>query len=254
MEVNEVIKSLKIPTHVSVILDGNGRWAKKRGKPRTYGHTVGAKNVMQLVEDCDALGIRYLTVYAFSTENWNRPEVEVSVLMRLFKKYLKICYDKAMKNNSKVRIIGDKTGLSEELQGMIRVLEEDTKEHTGIRFNIAINYGSRDEMLRAMQRACADARDGRLAPEDLTAERFADYLDTADIPDPDLMIRTGGEQRLSNWLLWQHAYSEFYFTDVAWPDFHMEDLVEAVRVYTSRDRRFGGLNDSSEPETAETEE
>ena len=237
---------LKIPRHVSIIMDGNGRWAKQRGKPRTYGHKVGAENLVQLVEDADEIGIKYLTVYAFSTENWNRPEMEVKTLMRLFRKYLKICYDKAMANNSRVRLIGDKEKLEPELQELIRVLEEDTAAHDGINFTIALNYGSRDEMLRGMRKMLQDYAAGAFAAEELDEAKYASYLDTADIPDPDLMIRTSGEQRLSNWLMWQHAYSEFYFTDTAWPDFHKEELIEAIRAYTARDRRYGKVSSGEE--------
>jgi undecaprenyl diphosphate synthase len=237
------ISALKIPAHVSLIMDGNGRWAKKRHMPRTYGHSVGADNVMNIVEDADAIGIKYLTVYAFSTENWNRPENEVKTLMRLFRKYLKICYRRAMANNTRVRIIGDKSGFDRDLQDIIRVLETDTASHDGMQFQIAMNYGSRDEMLRAMKKILTDQTAGKISPEDLTEEKFASYLDTAGIPDPDLMIRTSGEQRLSNWMMWQHAYSEFVFTDVAWPDFHKEELIRCIEEYTRRDRRFGGISE-----------
>lgn len=238
------ISGLKIPTHVSVIMDGNGRWAKKRGMPRTYGHSQGANNVMDICEDADALGIKYLTVYAFSTENWSRPEKEVKTLMFLFRKYIKICYTKAMKNNTRVRVLGDKTALDPDLQESVRVLEEDTKNNTGLQFQIAINYGSRDEMLRGMRHMLEDYETGKFTKEELDEKRFSSYLDTADIPDPDLMIRTSGEQRLSNYLMWQHAYSEFYFTDTPWPDFHREDLVKALEAYTSRDRRYGKVKES----------
>jgi len=238
---------LKIPKHVSIIMDGNGRWAKALGKPRTYGHKVGAENLVQLVEDADEIGIKYLTVYAFSTENWNRPDMEVKTLMRLFRKYLKICYQKAMKNHSRIRLIGDFSKLDSELQEMIRVLEHDTKDFEGINFTIALNYGSRDEMLRGMKKMLADCKAGRLNEEDLNEETFSSYLDTSDIPDPDLMIRTSGEERLSNWMMWQHAYSEFYFTDTAWPDFHKEELLEAVKAYTLRDRRYGKVSSGEEP-------
>ena len=237
------MSALKIPVHVSLIMDGNGRWAKKRHMPRTYGHSVGADNVMKIVEDADAIGIKYLTVYAFSTENWNRPENEVKTLMRLFRKYLKICYRKAMANNTRVRIIGDKSGFDSELQEIIRVLETDTAANDGMQFQIAMNYGSRDEMIRAMKKLMRDQAAGKISPETLTEEKDASYLDTADIPDPDLMIRTSGEERLSNWMMWQHAYSEFVFTDVAWPDFHKEELIRCIEEYTRRDRRFGRISE-----------
>lgn len=233
------LSQLKIPTHVSIIMDGNGRWAKSKGMLRTYGHSKGADVIMDVCEDADALGIKYLTVYAFSTENWSRPEAEVKTLMFLFRKYIKICYNKAMKNNTRVRVIGDKTGLAEDLQESIRVLETDTAKNTGLQFQIAINYGSRDEMMRGMRRMMQDYKDGKIALEDVDEAHFSDYLDTAGIPDPDLMIRTSGEQRLSNYLMWQHAYSEFYFTNTPWPEFNKEELVKALEAYTSRDRRYG---------------
>lgn len=234
---------LKIPAHVSIIMDGNGRWAKKRGMPRTYGHSKGADVIMDVCEDADSLGIKYLTVYAFSTENWSRPETEVKTLMFLFRKYIKICYNKAMKNNTRVRVLGDKSALDPDLQESIRVLEEDTKGNTGLQFQIAINYGSRDEMLRGMRRMLDDYKDGKFTKEELDEQRFSSYLDTADIPDPDLMIRTSGEQRLSNYLMWQHAYSEFYFTETPWPEFNKAELVKALEVYTSRDRRYGKVKE-----------
>ena len=239
MEVSE----LKIPTHVSIIMDGNGRWAKKRGMPRPFGHKKGAEVVMDICQDADDLGIRYLTIYAFSTENWSRPSAEVRTLMLLFGKYLKICYNKAMENNMRVRIIGDKSALSPQLQESIRVLERDTEKFDGFHLQIAINYGSRDEMLRAMRAMMEDYKEGKFAADELDEARFSSYLDTADIPDPDLMIRTSGEQRLSNYLMWQHAYSEFYFTDTAWPDFNKEELVKALEAYTRRDRRYGKITE-----------
>ena len=236
---NMELSQLKIPTHVSIIMDGNGRWAKSKGMPRTYGHSIGADVFMVICEDADALGIKYLTVYAFSTENWSRPEAEVKTLMFLFRKYIKICYTKAMKNNTKVRVIGDKTGLAEDLQESIRKLETDTAKNTGLQFQIAINYGSRDEMLRGMRQMMQDYKEGKITLEEVDEVHFSDYLDTAGIPDPDLMIRTSGEQRLSNYLMWQHAYSEFYFTDTPWPEFDKAELVKAIEAYTSRDRRYG---------------
>ena len=236
---NMKLSQLKIPTHVSIIMDGNGRWAKSKGMPRTYGHSKGADVIMDICEDADALGIKYLTVYAFSTENWSRPEAEVKTLMFLFRKYIKICYTKAMKNNTRVRVIGDKTGLAEDLQESIRTLETDTAKNTGLQFQIAINYGSRDEMLRAMRQMMQDYKEGKITLEEVDEAHFSDYLDTAGIPDPDLMIRTSGEQRLSNYLMWQHAYSEFYFTDTPLPEFNKAELVKAVEAYTSRDRRYG---------------
>ncbi len=238
-----VLEGLKIPRHVSIILDGNGRWAKSKGMPRTYGHTIGAKNIEQICMDADEIGIKYLTVYAFSTENWKRPSSEVAALMKLLNFYLRTIGKKAMKNNMRMRIIGDRTGLSEDIRDAIDKIEELTKENTGLQFQVAINYGSRDEMLRAMKRMLTDYKEDKFLLEDLNEEKFASYLDTADIPDPDLMVRTSGEERLSNYLMWQHAYSEFYFTKTPWPDFKKEDLLEAIRVYTSRDRRYGRISE-----------
>lgn len=228
---------MKIPQHVAIILDGNGRWAKSKGMPRNYGHTMGAKNVEVILRAADELGIKYVTMYAFSTENWNRPQSEVDALMKLLSSYLKNCVKTARKNNMRVRVIGDISRLEPEFQKRIRDLEEESAKNTGLNFQIAINYGSRDEMIRAMRRMAED----RLSPEEITEERFASYLDTHDIPDPDLLIRTSGEQRLSNYLMWQMAYSEFYFTDVPWPDFTPEELRKAVEDYTGRDRRYGKI-------------
>lgn len=237
------LEGLKIPTHVSIILDGNGRWAKSKGMPRTYGHTVGAKNIEQICMDADEIGIKYLTVYAFSTENWNRPSTEVAALMKLLSHYLRTIGKKAMKNNMRMRIIGNREGLSEEICDAIVALEKLTEKNTGLQFQIAINYGSRDEMLRAMKKMLVDYKDDKFTLDELDDAKYASYLDTADIPDPDLMIRTSGEERLSNYLMWQHAYSEFYFTKVPWPDFKKKDLLDAIRAYTSRDRRYGAISE-----------
>ena len=230
-----------IPNHVAIILDGNGRWAKEKGMPRNYGHTMGAKNVEVISKAAYDLGIRYLTLYAFSTENWNRPQSEVKALMTLLDSYLKNCLKTARKNHICVRVIGDISRLDEKFQRNIRELEKASKDYDGLRLQIAINYGSRDEMIRAMQKVLKDNDAGRLGMEELDETKFASYLDTAGIPDPDLLIRTSGEQRLSNYLLWQLAYSEFYFTDVPWPDFSEEELKRAVDAYSARDRRYGGI-------------
>jgi len=234
---------MKIPEHVAIILDGNGRWAKSKGLPRNAGHTAGAKNVETVCQAADELGIKYLTLYAFSTENWNRPDAEVEALMNLLESYLKNCIKTASKNNMRVRVIGEIGRLSEKFQNRIKELEEASSVNTGLNLTIAINYGSRDEMIRAMKNMMQDEKDGKLSIEDVTAELFSGYLDTKDLPDPDLLIRTSREQRLSNYLLWQLAYSEFYFTDVAWPDFHKKELEQAVEAYNKRDRRFGGLKE-----------
>lgn len=232
---------LEIPEHVAIILDGNGRWAKKRFMPRNYGHAQGSKTVEKICEDAWNLGIKYLTVYAFSTENWKRPENEVDALMKLLRSYLKDCIKRTTKNNMRVRVIGDKTGLSEDIRRSIEELERVSAANTGLNFTIAINYGSRDEMRRAMVRMGKDVALGRINAEDITEELFAGYLDTRDIPDPDLLIRTSGEQRISNFMLWQLAYTEFLFMEVLWPDFNRDELVRAIRQYNGRERRFGGI-------------
>lgn len=232
---------MKVPQHIAIILDGNGRWAKSKGMPRNYGHTIGAKNVEVILRAADELGIKYVTMYAFSTENWKRPDGEVEALMKLLNSYLKNCIRTARKNNMRVRMIGDINGLDADFQEKIRNLEEESGKNTGLNFQIAINYGSRDEMVRAMKRMAED----QLPPEEITEETFGRYLDTHDIPDPDLLIRTSGEQRLSNYLLWQLAYSEFYFADVPWPDFSPAELRKAVEDYTSRDRRYGKIKEES---------
>ena len=234
----------KIPQHIAIILDGNGRWAKAKGMPRNYGHTAGAKNVETVCQAAHDLGVKYVTMYAFSTENWNRPEGEVEALMKLLESYLKNCIKTADKNNMRVRVIGDTTRLSERFQERIRELEAASAKNDGLNLQIAINYGSRDEMTRAMRRMSEDVAAGKRKPEEITESVFEEYLDTAGIPDPDLLIRTSGELRLSNFLLWQLAYSEFYFTDVPWPDFHKKELELAVEAYNKRDRRFGGLTDN----------
>lgn len=232
---------MKIPQHVAIILDGNGRWAKSRGMPRNYGHTMGAKNVEKICDIAGHMGIKYLTVYAFSTENWGRPQGEVDELMKLLGSYMKTCLKTAKKNNMRVRVLGDISRLSPKLQEQIRELERVSSQYDGFYFQIALNYGSRDEMMRAVKWMAADLKTGAITEDRITEETFAGYLDTADLPDPDLLIRTSGEQRLSNFLLWQLAYSEFYFTQVPWPDFDEAELKKAVEAYNNRDRRYGGL-------------
>lgn len=233
------MQDMKIPNHVAIILDGNGRWAKSKGMPRTYGHTTGAKNVEKIAEAAGNMGIRYLTLYAFSTENWNRPPEEVKALMNLLDSYLKNCIQTAKKNNMAVRILGDISRLDERMQEKIQKLEESSADYDGLHLQIAINYGSRDEIVRAIRKLGRDVEAGKIAPDQISEESFSSYLDTAGLPDPDLLIRTSGEERLSNFLLWQLAYAEFYFTDVPWPDFHEEDLRRAVEAYNQRDRRYG---------------
>ena len=230
---------MSVPRHVAVILDGNGRWAKQKGMPRNYGHMQGSRNVEDMCEIVYNMGIEYFTVYAFSTENWNRPDDEVSTLMKLLRDYMKNCIKRANKNNMRVRVIGDKTRLDEDVRSSIANLEEATRENTGLKFTIAINYGSRDEITRAVKRIGQKIIDGELKPQEITEELISAELDTEGMPDPDLMIRTSGEQRISNFLLWQLAYTEMYFTPVYWPDFNEEELKKAVEAYENRDRRYG---------------
>ena len=230
---------MNVPQHIAIILDGNGRWAKAKGMPRNYGHAQGSKNVERICEEAWRMGIKYLTVYAFSTENWNRPESEVSALMKLLRNYMKTCLKTAAKNNMCVRVIGDKSRLDDDIRRRIGELEESTKDNTGLHFQIALNYGGRDEIRRAVAKLAEEVREGRLWPEQITEDVISDTLDTAGIPEPDLLIRTCGEQRISNFLLWQLAYTEFYFTPVAWPDFSKEELEKAVEAYNRRDRRYG---------------
>ena len=234
---------MKVPQHIAIILDGNGRWAKAKGMPRNYGHAQGSKNVERICEEAWRMGIKYLTVYAFSTENWSRPEGEVAALMTLLRNYMKTCLKTAAKNDMKIRVIGDIEPLDEDIKNRIRELEAATVNNGGLNFTIALNYGSRDEMTRAARKMAKDCAEGKLDPEQIDESVFESYLDTHGIPDPDLMIRTSGEQRLSNYLLWQLAYSEFYFTDVPWPDFTKDELVKAVEEYNHRHRRFGRVEE-----------
>ncbi len=233
----------KIPHHVAIILDGNGRWAKSKGMPRNYGHMQGAKTVEVICEEAYKMGIQYLTVYAFSTENWNRPQDEVDALMKLLRNYMKTCLKTAAKNNMCVRVIGEKSRLDEDIRNRIAELEEATKNNTGLHFQIAINYGGRDEIVRAVKKLAQQVSDGTLQPETITEQTISDTLDTHGIPEPDLLIRTCNELRISNFLLWQLAYTEFYFTPVAWPDFTKEELEKAVEAYNRRDRRYGLVKD-----------
>ncbi len=234
---------MNIPKHIAIILDGNGRWAKEKGMPRNYGHTIGAKNVENICRAADELGVKYLTLYAFSTENWKRPDSEVAALMKLLDGYLKTCIKTANKNNMRIRVIGDISVLEEKFQQRIHEVTEVSSTNTGLNLTIAINYGSRDEMLRAIKKIATECKNDMLNIEDINEELFASRLDTNDIPDPDLLIRTSGEQRLSNYLLWQLAYAEFYFTPVPWPAFSKADLEDAIEVYNKRDRRFGAIKE-----------
>lgn len=233
------MEDLKMPRHVAIILDGNGRWAKKKGMPRSYGHAQGAKTLEVICEEAYRMGIQYLTVYAFSTENWNRPKDEVDALMKLLRNYMKTCLKTAEKNRMCVRVIGDKTGLAEDIRSRIAELEEATRDNDGLHFQIALNYGGRDEIRRMVCGFAKQAASGEILPEEITEDLISDALDTCGLPEPDLLIRTCNEQRISNFLLWQLAYTEFYFTPVAWPDFSKEELLKAVRAYNQRDRRYG---------------
>ncbi|MBQ9511622.1 MAG: isoprenyl transferase [Lachnospiraceae bacterium] len=233
------MSNCKIPKHVAIIMDGNGRWAKRKGLPRSAGHVQGGKVVEQILEDARDLGIRYLTVYAFSTENWSRPQDEVKALMKLLREYMRTSIKKCMKNNVRTRVIGDRTKLDKDIIEAIEKLEDATKENTGVQFTIAINYGARDEIRRAVEAIAGEVAAKELAASEVTEEVINDHLDTRELPDPDLLIRTCGEQRISNFLLWQCAYTEFYYTDKAWPDFDKAELQKALDAYADRDRRYG---------------
>ena len=255
---------MNVPNHIAIILDGNGRWAKAKGLPRGYGHVKGCANLEQVCYDIKDLGVKYLTVYAFSTENWKRSAEEVGAimdllrfylknyfpargevdgLMKLFRSYLKKCIKISRDNKMKIKIIGDISAFAPDIQESIRKLEEFSKDYDELYFQIAMNYGSRDEITRGMRKMAQDVADGKVSPDQITEDTIGSYLDTAGVPDPDLLIRTSGEQRLSNFLMWQLAYTEFYFTDVAWPDFHKAELVQAIEKYNQRDRRYGGVKE-----------
>ncbi len=238
---NQNLDGMVIPKHVALILDGNGRWAKKRGLPRTMGHKEGCVTVEKTVEIAARMGIEYLTVYGFSTENWKRSSDEVGALMQLFRFYMVRLLKIASANNVRVKMIGDRTRFDQDIIDGINRLERETKDNTGLTFVIAVNYGGRDELTRAVRKLAADCCAGKLEPSAVTEQVLNSYLDTADIPDPDLLIRTSGELRLSNYLLWQLAYTELYVTDCLWPDFNQDELEKAIIAYNRRDRRFGGV-------------
>ena len=233
---------MRVPNHIAIILDGNGRWAKKRGMPRSFGHVKGCENLEDICEVAKELGVKYLTVYAFSTENWKRSKEEVDGLMKLFRNYLKKCIKISQKNNMRVKVIGDITAFDSDIQESIEKLEDFSKDFTDLHFQIALNYGSRDEITRAVNRMLEDQKAGKLETP-VSEDTISGYLDTAGLPDPDLMIRTSGELRLSNYLLWQLAYTEIVVTDVPWPDFKKEELVKAIEKYNERDRRYGGVKE-----------
>lgn len=230
-----------LPEHIAIILDGNGRWAKRRGLPRTAGHAAGSENFRTIATYCNKIGIKYFTAYAFSTENWKRPPDEVDAIMKLLKKYLFEAIEKMEKDRIKMSFFGDLSVLDQELQKLCRETEEISKHYDGMQVNICLNYGGRDEILRAAQAYAADCVEGRADPNHLTSENFGKRLYSGGMPDPDLVIRPSGELRISNFLLWQSAYAEFYFTDVLWPDFNREELNRAIKAYQARSRRFGGI-------------
>ena len=232
---------MELPKHIAIILDGNGRWAKAKGRPRSYGHKIGSDNLEHMCNVICDMGIPYLTVFAFSTENWKRSVEEVGILMNLFRVYLKKCIKNAHKRHMRVRIIGKKEELAPDIVDIIHQLEEESKDYDRMCLQIALNYGSRDEITRAVKKIAVEAKNGTLDPDSITEETVNGFLDTEGVPDPDLLIRTSGELRVSNFLLWQLAYSEFYFTETPWPAFHEEELQLALEQYNQRDRRFGGV-------------
>jgi undecaprenyl diphosphate synthase len=229
-----------MPEHVAIIMDGNSRWAKKRFLNKAAGHNAGAQALRRLAAEAEKLGVKILTVYAFSTENWNRPQDEVDTLMNLIHNYIQQYLDDNKKNDMRICVIGDTTRLPKDLQTKIINLEEMTREKKGMRVNIALNYGGRDEIVRAARKIAADTQSGKITPGVINDRVFGGYLDTAELPDPDLLIRTSGEWRLSNFMLWQIAYTELYFCDKLWPDFDVTDLKKAIESYNTRDRRYGG--------------
>ena len=234
------MENLVIPKSIAIILDGNGRWAEKRNLPRAMGHKAGCETLEKTVEDCVRLGVECLTVYAFSTENWKRSALEVGALMKLLRFYMVKLIDVANRNNVKAVMIGDESRFEPDIRKGIKKLIEATKNNTGMVFAFAINYGGRDEIKRAVENIADDVESGKISKCDISEELISSYLDTKDLPDPDLLIRTSGELRVSNFLLWQIAYSEFYITDTLWPDFDKEELLKAIESYSHRQRRFGG--------------
>ena len=234
-------KEWKVPEHIAIILDGNGRWAKKRGMPRNFGHLQGAKNVEQICSDAYDLGVKYLTVYTFSTENWKRSVEEVNGIMNILRQYLNSFKTHVKREKLTVRVIGDRSRLDDDINELIDELWEMSKDHKGLTLTLALNYGGRDEITRAVRKLADQVKEGALLPEQIDEAAISRELDTYYMPDPDLLIRTSGELRLSNYLLWQLAYTEFYFTDVLWPDFDKKELEKAIEYYNGRDRRYGGV-------------
>lgn len=236
----ESLNADSLPLHIGIIMDGNRRWAKKRNLPASAGHSKGAETFKKLALYCNKIGLKHLTVYAFSTENWKRSETEISALMVLFKKYLKMVMEEFKDENIKIKFIGDVSKFSEDIKEMIKTIESETKGRTGLNLNIAMNYGGRTEIIRATKNICKDTLDGKLNPEDINEKIFDDNLYTFGQNDVDLIIRTAGEERISNFLLWQSAYAEFYFTNVLWPDFSKDEFKKAIAEYNKRIRKFGG--------------
>lgn len=234
---------MTVPNHVAIILDGNGRWAKRKGMPRSYGHVKGCENLEKVCSVAKELGVKYLTVYAFSTENWKRSKEEVDSLMKLFRNYMKKCLKIAKENRMRVKIIGDPSAFDLDLQEKIKELEAYSAQFDELHFQIALNYGSRDEITRAVRQMGEDIQKGVLDPKQIQEDTISSYLDTREFPDPDLLIRTSGEERLSNFLMWQLAYTEFYFTDVPWPEFDKVEFEKAIAKYNQRDRRYGGVKE-----------
>ena len=239
-----IMATKEVPKHIGIIMDGNGRWAKKRLLPRVLGHKQGAKALDKLLNDAKGLGVEHITVYAFSTENWNRAEEEVSGIMGILREYINKYFRDYANSDFRVDSIGDLSALAPDLQKDIAELKEVSKDRTGIHLTIAMNYGGRDEIRRAVQKIAQEVKAGEIEPEDITEELISNHLDSAGTPDPELIIRTSGELRTSNFLMWQSAYSEYYITDKLWPDFNIDDLKEAINSYQNRDRRFGGRNEA----------
>ena len=241
------VDKANLPRHVAVIMDGNGRWAQQRGLPRSAGHKAGAESFRRLGTYCKSLGIDYLTVYAFSTENWKRPPEEVEAIMRLLAQYLRECIDTMEHDHNRLRFLGDLSVLTPELRALIDETNAISARIDGFQANICLNYGGRDELVRAARAFAADCAAGKASPDGLDEARFADYLYSSGLPEPELLIRPGGEKRISNFLLWQCAYSEFYYTDTLWPDFDERAFDAALIAYQGRDRRFGGLSKREKP-------
>lgn len=241
VRIKKAERERRLPQHIGIIMDGNGRWAKKRGLPRTAGHSAGASAFKKIAKYCNKIGLKYLTVYAFSTENWKRPQEEVNAIMNLFRDYLKDSISSLDNDNIKIRFIGDISALDDDLQKLIKEAEEDTANATGLTLNIAVNYGGRQEIVTAAKKLCDDISNGLLKPSEISEEEISKRIYTAGQPDPDLIIRPSGEKRLSNFMLWQSAYTEFWYSDVLWPDFGPRQLEMAIDDYNSRIRRFGGI-------------